>query len=255
MLVFKTIAVAFSMFSSLPMPHIEWDKDNMRYSLCAFPAIGAVIGLVCWAASAVLGRLGIPSLLLAAVLTTIPVLITGGIHIDGYADTSDALASHAEIEKKHEILKDPHVGSFAVIRICIYFILTFALWASLPEYRPVHLLLCFVLSRALSGLAVTIFPLAKNSGLAYTFAEASDKKRASLILFILSAVISTLLCICGLEGVGMAAAAWVVFGYYHAMSRRQFGGLSGDLAGWFLSVSELWMLAALVAVQYIELLF
>jgi len=255
MLVIKTIIVAFSMFSSVPMPNVEWNKDNMRYSLCAFPLIGALIGLICWAAAFIFHTAGLPSLLLAAVLTAIPVLITGGIHIDGFADTSDALASHAPMEKKHEILKDPHVGSFAVIKICLYYMLTFAFWACLIEYRPVPVLLCFILSRSLSGLAVTLFPLAKNTGLAHAFAAAADKKRASVILFTASAAISVLLCICGIEGVGMAAAAWIVFAYYKLMSKKQFGGLTGDLAGWFLCLAELWMLIALVIIQYLEKLF
>ena len=48
MKILETIVVAFSMFSALPMPRVDWNEDNMRYSLCAFPLIGAVIGLLCW---------------------------------------------------------------------------------------------------------------------------------------------------------------------------------------------------------------
>ena len=50
----------------------------------------------------------------------------------------------------------------------------------------------------------------------------------------------------------MAAAAWCVFAYYRRMAEKQFGGLSGDLAGWFLQTAELWMLGALCLVQYGE---
>ena len=44
---FETVAVAFSMFSALPMPQVDWNERNMRYSLCAFPLVGALIGLCC----------------------------------------------------------------------------------------------------------------------------------------------------------------------------------------------------------------
>ena len=62
----------------------------------------------------------------AAGFALIPVWITGGIHLDGYADTCDALSSYGDREKKLEILKDPHCGAFAVIRLCSYFLAYFA---------------------------------------------------------------------------------------------------------------------------------
>lgn len=254
MIALETVIVAFSMFSALPMPKIDWNTRNMKYSLVAFPAIGAVIGLVMWAVSALVDLASIPGLLAGALFCIIPVLITGGIHIDGFADTIDALASHAEPAKKQEILKDPHVGSFAVIRLCCYFILLFALWSVLPKYRPLPLLITFVLSRTLSGLAVATFPLAKNTGLAHTFATSADKKRVSKILAVLAIVLSVLLCLFDSCGIFMTAAIWIVFRYYYSMCRRQFGGLSGDLAGWFLVRAEQWALIALLAAEYLEVL-
>ena len=250
----QTIAVAFSMFSAIPMPQFSWDRRNMRYALVAFPLIGAVIGLVCWGAVWVSGALKLPNLLCGAILCLIPVLITGGIHLDGYADTCDALASHAAPKKKQEILKDPHTGAFAVIRLCGLFVLTLALWTSLPDYRPVPILLSFLLSRTLSGLAVASFPMAKNTGLAHTFAEAADKRRVRIVLIVFDVLLSAGMFLCGVGGGGMVLAAHLVFWYYYRMSKRQFGGLSGDLAGWFLIQAEKWMLIALVAWEYVEAL-
>lgn len=248
----ETIAVAFSMFSAIPMPQFEWNRRNMRYALCAFPLIGAVTGGVCWCWALLCARLSLPQLLLGAGLCLIPVLITGGIHLDGYCDTSDALASHAPPERKLEILKDSHMGAFAAIRLCCYFLLTFALWSTLPRYAPAAILLAFCLSRSLSGLAVAAFPLAKNTGLAHTFATAADRRRVSLLLGLLSAGLCVGLGLCGPGGMAMAAAALLVFLYYRRMALKQFGGLSGDLAGWFLQTAELWMLIALYAVEILE---
>ena len=44
MIVLQTIAVAFAMFSAIPVPQFEWNEKNMRYAMCAFPLIGVVIG-------------------------------------------------------------------------------------------------------------------------------------------------------------------------------------------------------------------
>lgn len=226
----------------------------MRYALCAFPLIGVVTGLICWLWADLGSLLNLPGLLKGAGWCLLPLLLTGGIHMDGFCDTCDALASHAVPERKQEILKDPHIGAFGAIRLGMYLIASFALWASLPAYRPVPVLLGFSLSRSLSGLAVTSFPLAKNTGLAHTFAQAADRHRAGIILLLLAILLTAGMCFFAWEGAAMALAAWCVFGYYYRMAVKQFGGLSGDLAGWFLETSELWMLAVLCFIQYGEAL-
>mgnify|MGYP000333742157 CR=1 FL=1 len=117
MIVLQTIAVAFAMFSAVPVPQFAWNEKNMRYALCAFP----LVGLLCGALWCVCGVLPLPAPARAAGFCLVPVWVTGGIHLDGYADTCDALASYGDREKKLEILKDPHCGAFAVIRLCSYF--------------------------------------------------------------------------------------------------------------------------------------
>ena len=85
MTVLQTIAVAFAMFSALPVPQFEWNEKNMRYAMCAFP----LIGLVCGGLWCLCGVLPLPELARAAAFCLVPVAVTGGIHLDGYADTSD----------------------------------------------------------------------------------------------------------------------------------------------------------------------
>ena len=114
MIVLQTVAVAFAMFSAVPVPQFNWTEKNMRYAMCAFPLIGVVIGLLWF----LCGVLPLPGAARAAGFCLIPVWVTGGIHLDGYADTCDALSSYGDREKKLEILKDPHCGAFAVIRLC-----------------------------------------------------------------------------------------------------------------------------------------
>ncbi len=254
MWILETVAVAFSMFSALPMPQTAWTQENMRYALCAFPLVGVVIGLACSLWAALGAALRLPPFLGGAVFCLLPLLITGGIHMDGYCDTSDALASHADAQRRREILKDPHIGAFGAIRLGMYLVLSTALWAGLPSYRPVPVLLGFVLSRSLSGLAVTRFPLAGSSGLAHTFADAADRRRAGAFLAVLSVLLTAGLCLNGPAGAAMGAAAWGTFLRYHRMAQREFGGISGDLAGWFLQTAELWMLAALCLISYAEVL-
>ena len=251
MIILETVAVAFSMFSALPMPQFDWNERNMRYSLCAFPLVGAVIALAMWGWGRLCLFLSLPDLLRGAGLCLLPVLITGGIHLDGYCDTCDAFASHQVIEKRQEILKDPHIGAFAAIWLCVYFLADFALWTSLPAVRLNVLLGMFCLSRTLSSLALTLFPLREGSGLARTFAETAHRKRVRAVLLLYAAALSLLLLFFRAGETVLAAA--LVFLYYRRMCEKDFGGLSGDLAGWFLQTAELWMLAALALRHWLPL--
>ncbi|MEG2073943.1 MAG: adenosylcobinamide-GDP ribazoletransferase [Angelakisella sp.] len=257
MIIAETIAVAFSMFSALPVPNIRWNKNNMRYVMCAFPLVGVVIGGASAFWVMLCQGLALPVLLRGAGLCLIPVLITGGIHLDGFADTCDALASNGSQEKRQEILSDPHLGAFAAIKLCCYFVASWALWSSLPRFDTKTLCAVsvgFCLSRTLSGFAVASFPMAKDTGLVHAFAEASDKKAVKLCLALLTIFLSLGLLFCGWGGAAMAATAAGTFIYFRRMTQKQFGGLSGDLSGWFLQSVELAMLAALSAVQFLEAL-
>lgn len=242
----QTIAVAFAMFSALPMPQFEWNEKNMRYAMCAFP----LIGLVCGGLWCLCGVLPLPELARAAAFCLVPVAVTGGIHLDGYADTSDALSSYGDREKKLEILKDSHCGAFAVIRLCCYFVAYFGLCGSVRFTPRAGLCwtLALVLERGLSGLAVAAFPMAKNTGLAHTFATAADRESVQKILIVLSVLLAAALIALG--GGALVAAALLMLWRYHHVAVKEFGGITGDLAGWFLQKAEFWMLAALAASQW-----
>ena len=255
MIVMETVCVAFAMFSAIPLPRVEWNEKNMRYALCAFPLIGLVCGGLWYGWGALCAYLSAHALLRGAGFCLIPVLVTGGIHLDGYVDTCDALASCAAPEKKQEILKDPRCGAFAVIRLCAYFTAHLALCTAIHLTRQALLCmgLAFALERALSGLAITRFPLAKNTGLAHTFATAADRRTAGRVLMLECAgAAAGMIALGGIAGLAMTGAAMLVFWRYRVTADREFGGLSGDLAGWFLQRCELWMLGALVLCQLLE---
>ena len=257
--VWQTIAVAFSMFSAIPTPQFEWNEKNMKYMMVAFPLIGVLIGALCWGSYELIlthANYDFSAVTFGVLMTAIPILVTGGVHLDGYADTSDALASHKTMEEKLEIMKDPHVGSFAVIRVGLYLLLLTGFWAGIPDYdfAVLPLAIGFVLSRTLSGLAIASFPMAKNTGLAHTFASGADKKTTRNLLIALDVCVSLLLLAYSIfddtpEGVAVVVAAHGTFGYYYYLSKKYFGGITGDLAGWFLQKCELFMVIAVFLVQ------
>lgn len=253
MLLIDTVLAAFSMFTALPVPGGRaWNERATRYILCAFPLTGTLCALSWLLWGAVCARFAIPSLLRGAVFAVLPHVVTGGIHLDGYMDTSDALASHADAERKQEILRDPHCGAFAVIRVCIYIVVYTALCASVNLSGRALRALClsFLLSRALSGLMLTRLPVAEQSSLARMFTETDMKKRTARILTVwVIGIVIFLFYFHGIFGIAACASAAVVLACYTYTAKHVFRATSGDLAGWFLVKAEFWMLAAVYIAQ------
>ena len=249
----QSLIIAFAMYSKIPMPRADWNDKNMRYAFCWFPVIGLVIGLVELAVFYILTKWQAGSVFRGVCLMAVPLLVTGGIHLDGFMDTMDALGSWGDKEKKLEILKDSHNGAFAVIGICCYFTVSLGVWSEIrTEMLPV-VAAGYVISRALSGIAVVTFPAARGSGLVKTFQDGAQKKavRITLIVYLILAAVYLYFC----SPVGMVVLliiAGVVFGYYYRMSRKQFGGVTGDLAGYFLQICELALLVGGLIVQGIK---
>ncbi|MGB8451805.1 MAG: adenosylcobinamide-GDP ribazoletransferase [Anaerocolumna sp.] len=241
MTLLKSMIISFSTYSRLPMPWVEWNDKNMKYSLIFFPLIGAIIGGVLCGWWWLSRSLDFGIFMKSAVAMSIPVFITGGIHLDGFLDTIDALSSYQPKEKKLEILKDPHTGAFAIIGCGAYYILYFGAMTELTSLKAYVLLsLGFVLSRAFSGIALVLLRSAKKEGLLYTFSSAAHRKITGIMLAILILICTgVMLYIDIAAGTALILTAVIVFCYYKWISYRQFGGITGDLAGFFLQICEL----------------
>ena len=85
--IIRGIAVAFSTYSKIPMPQFVWKEEDMRYSMCFFPWIGAVIGAILWGWFRLSALLGISTLAFILISAALPLIITGGFHVDGFMDT------------------------------------------------------------------------------------------------------------------------------------------------------------------------
>ncbi len=228
----------------------------MSHAMCFFPLIGVVIGgvmLFVFHLKQVLDIYGcsLSKWFWTAVFVLLPFFITGGIHMDGFLDTMDAISSYQPKERRLEILKDPHTGAFAIISCGLYLVAEVGIYSSINEKSILLISLSFVLSRALSGLSVLRFPQARKAGegSVATFSENAKRNVDFLFLFVYVIVGSILLVILGgISGAAVVITAMLVFGYYHHMALNKFGGITGDLAGYFLQLVELLM--ALVAVVF-----
>lgn len=249
--VWNSFVVAFAMYSKIPMPRADWTRESMKYALCFFPWIGLSVGLLEYIWFYLASCLGIGIIFRAAVMTLIPILVTGGIHMDGYLDTMDALSSWKEKEQRLAILKDPHAGAFAVIMGCVYFVAYFGAATEITEkILPVYCV-GFALSRCLSALSLLYLKNANPKGTAAAFGSQAQKRVVTVVLGVTFAIAVVVMCFFQyLIGAACILASLLIFLFYRHKSMVYFGGITGDLAGYFVSLCELWMLIAAVFTQY-----
>ena len=238
--VLKAVAIAFSTYSKIPMPQFEWKDEDMRYTLCFFPWVGAVIGCVLYLWGYVCGRFQIGTLCYACIGAAIPLCISGGFHVDGFMDTMDAFRSYQPRERKLEILKDSHIGAFSVIMLGLFGLVYVGAFSEVTEPSCLKIVcMGFFLSRALSGIAVVSFPKARENGSLGYFATKADEKIVKGTLWLQSALcVGLMLWVDVRAGAMVALAGFLVFAYYYFRTKKEIGGITGDTAGYFVVLCE-----------------
>lgn len=237
--------MCWGMFCGVPCPVRVWDEEARPAMLCALPVLGGVIGGG-WALAAWLcGALALPPLVRGAILCAVPWLLSGCIHLDGFLDCCDAIFSRRDLETRQRILKDRHVGSFAVIGMVLLALLQTALLAEAQTLPLLPLALLPAAVRACAAMAVTAM---KKLGHSEYAGLPADKTQLARRLWF--PAICLLLCIalppalCGRAGLAPLAGA-AGYGLAAAYASRQLGGISGDGSGFALTVGELCGVAAL----------
>ncbi len=249
----KSLVVAFSMYSALPMPRVRWDEKTLQYAIWFLPVVGLVPAGLLGGLFLLCIRWGVSPALFGSLAVLLPLLITGGIHLDGFCDSCDALASHSSREEKLRILKDPWAGAFAMIWLCALLLLQFGAWQQLYHTPRFLVAACmgWVFSRCLAAGAVARLPKARAEGLAAVFA-ASVAPRGLLLPVILAAGAAAVTgWSCGWGGLIIPLSAGAFYGWFRRMALAQFGGITGDLAGFFICAAETLMLtiAALLGIS------
>ena len=225
------------------MPQLPWEEEDARFCLAFFPLIGAVIGGLICLLNLFPGMKDLPTAVRILLTILIPIAVTGGFHLDGFMDAEDALRSYASPEKRLEIMKDPHIGAFAVIGLIRVLLLFGAAVTAIllqEEGREEILILSgiFVIARCLSALSSLYLRKAKREGMLY---ESAGKRQRSVVaglcvLFVASAAF--ILWADLLKGMIVLAvfAGWLI--RYRHICYRIYGGVTGDTAGYFLVTAE-----------------
>ena len=242
---FHAFAMCQSMFCAIPCPGNIWDEEARDKMLLFLPVIGLEMGAL-WAGLAWLCcLLRLPTLVKGLVLAVYPFLAAGFIHLDGYMDVTDAVKSCRSLERRREILKDSHVGAFAVIGIVLLMIAQFAFLASVPEGADYRILL-FVpaVSRCGSSLAVTVLKPMNTSQYAQ---QRKPGWHAAVLTAMTAAFVAAGFLLCGKYGFVLLGC---LTGYGLALRKayKSLEGMNGDISGYALTLGELWAVAVLALI-------
>ena len=210
--------------------------------LLCLPLLGGVLGAIWAGVGFLLLRLGAPAPIFALCMAAAPWCLTGFIHLDGFMDCSDAVLSRRDLDRRREILKDSHVGSFAVICLVLLAMSAYSVWLCpiLPKKLWALPLLCAAV-RSVSAGAVLAFAPLESSGY-----RAMGQSPAAI-----AALITGLACV----GLGLLLPGWAVLGPAVGMLtaaaavlllRRDLGGMCGDISGAAITIGELAGCAALL---------
>lgn len=252
MTIFKSIAVAFSLYSAIPMPQFEWKEEDMRYSGCFFALVGLVIGVAVYGWWYLCGVINIPVTAQILIATAIPIIITGGFHIDGYMDVCDAIKSYGSVEKRLGILKDPHIGAFSVICLVkaglLYMAAIACIFAAESEKLILELGMSYILARVLSMVTMKCMKLAKSDGMLNDEARFANHKMLIIVIVELIFVALTMIYISIVSGLVLLAVTGSITVFYRHFAYSRFGGITGDTAGYYVVINECAMAIALAII-------
>jgi adenosylcobinamide-GDP ribazoletransferase len=234
-------AAAVRFLSLLPVPGSTqfFNKDESVPRIIIgceyFPVVGMLLASLLWLFSLLLTPL-VPQLVLAALLVTALVILTGGLHLDGLMDTCDGLFGGSTRERKLEIMHDSRVGSFGVLAGICMLLLKFALFASLTVHAlPLALLIALPSARWAMVVALRVFPSARTTGLGIAFHQAVTSRR-----LLIAGIISLLIVLIAGQLIGLivwaiATVTSLLLGFWIT---RSLGGLTGDTYGAIEEVTE-----------------
>lgn len=236
----RNLRIAFGLLTTLPFGIREsWQPGDSGRAGIWYPMVGVVIGGLAWLVWYALKQY-FPPLVVGVMTLVVWVGLTGGLHLDGLADCCDGLLSSNTPERRLEIMKDPHLGTFGGIGLILVLFSKVVALSILTSSNGLGIILAATIGRWMI-LPASLLPLATPDGMAADFS--SGFKRG--VIFISAVLPLGLACLLGIPGffavvaAGVAAAAVLLFAY------RRINGVTGDVFGMLVEVTETAVLLSL----------
>ncbi|MGI8624780.1 MAG: adenosylcobinamide-GDP ribazoletransferase [Solirubrobacteraceae bacterium] len=220
--------LALTFLTRLPAPTgRDLAVGSLGRSIVWFPVVGALVGGVL-GGTRLLAEIVLPAGPATVIALAAAILVTGGLHEDGLADTADGLGAHTTRERKLEIMRDPRVGTFGVLALTVSTLLA---WALLSGLDGTECLLAAVAGHALARwampVAAALFPPARVGGAGALMTVDRVRLAACSVVAVAVAVAAG----GWVGGIAASIAALGAVGVVAGCATRVIGGITGDVYG------------------------
>ncbi|MFH1367800.1 MAG: adenosylcobinamide-GDP ribazoletransferase [Elusimicrobiota bacterium] len=223
------------------------DKTTLSGAIAMFPLIGVALGFVLAVSNSVFS-MAFPATVSSVLTVLVLVLLTGGLHQDGLADTCDGIFGGSESSKRLEIMRDSRIGTFGVLALIADFLLKVYLITAIPATLKTPALIMMPLaSRWGMVLALYLFKYARENGKAKAFFESMDTKT-----FVIGTAIAlaSAFVFAKFNGLFIVVAAGVVVYIAGGFFEKKIGGMTGDTLGAMNEICEIVALLLIVTITH-----
>ncbi len=250
------LLAALSFLTVIPLS--RWRKispEETAGSIAYFPVAGVIIGFILAGLNWLLGFF-LPSAVVMALLIVSLVIISGGLHLDGLADTCDGLAGSKTAEERWQVMDDSRSGAFGVAGVFLLLLLKYVSLSNVPaNWLMPTLLLMPAVSRWAMVLAIFSYPYAKPAGTGKLFKEGASWPRFALATIVTLAVAIGWAKLSGMSyyyfaGLAIIVIIWIMVLALAAYLKGKFGGLTGDNYGAINEVMEAGVLILVCLLAY-----
>lgn len=227
------LLLAFQFLTRIPInKNIDFSKENLSKAINFFPVVGIVIGLASSLTYSLFSKLSTDIASFLAMLTIL--ILTGGLHIDGLADSFDGFFSNRDREKTLEIMSDSRIGVFGVIAIVINILFKYIIIKNLTRDIPVVLALALGNSRLITSYVMAFKKSAKPTGLGKMFNESKPYKN-----FLITAIIYIIIIIF-INPIYLIPLLvnYLLSIYISYVSNKKIGGYTGDVYGLLIELGD-----------------
>lgn len=227
------IALQFLTVLPIELKTMPTAQQNGR-AILFYPLVGLIIGGILFLISCLLVKL--PVLLLAAIIMTLWILLTGGLHLDGLADTADAwVGGFGDKLRTLQIMKDPSCGPIGVLSLVIICLLKFVLiYVLIEQHQALFLVFVPVLGRIVPSILFLTTPYVREKGLGRSLTDHLPKTAS----WIITGFVLLLALYWEWQGLIVVIGFLISLVYLRHLFIKRIGGITGDTVGAAIELSE-----------------
>jgi len=230
---------AFQFLTSIPVPlKRKLSPAQLGRATTYFPVVGLIIGIVLAVLNWLLGYI-LPPAVVNILLIVALVILTGALHLDGFADTCDGIAGHKPVEERWKVMHDSRTGAFGVVGVVLLLLVKYVSLNNVPsELMTATLIFMPVVSRWAMVYAIFTYPYARPEGLGTAYKTATRWPQFIIATIITFAVAAALYPLFSVSGILLILGVFIITTAFAFYLKYKFAGLTGDTYGAINEVAE-----------------